>query len=126
MLANIPSTKGIRGNVQKGVVNLLLLGVLKVENDSEWGSPSFFQPKPKSNKVNFLSDFRNINKKSNQKPYPRPKIIEMLLKLEGFQYATSLYLNMGYYHIWLSKNASNLCTIIILWENIDTRFYQWE
>ena len=62
MLANIPSTKGIRGNVQKGVVNLLLLGVLKVENDSEWGSPSFFQPKPKSNKVNFLSDFRNINK----------------------------------------------------------------
>ena len=126
MLANIPSTKGIRGNVQKGVVNLLLLGVLKVENDSEWGSPSFFQPKPKSNKVKFLSDFRNINKKSNQKPYPRPKIIEMLLKLEGFQYATSLYLNMGYYHIWLSKNASNLCTIIILWENIDTRFYQWE
>ena len=43
------------------------------------------------------------------------KINEMLLKLEGFQYATSLYLNMGYYHIRLSKNASNLCTIILTW-----------
>ena len=42
-----------------------------------------------------------------------PKIIEMLLKLEGFQYASSIYLNMGYYNIRLSKNASNLCTIIL-------------
>ena len=42
-----------------------------------------------------------------------PKINEMLLKLEGFQYATSIDLNMGYYHIWLRKNPSNLCTIII-------------
>ena len=39
----------------------------------------------------------------------------MLLKLEGFKYATSLDLNMGYYHIQLSKNESNLCTIILPW-----------
>ena len=26
-----------------------------------------------------------------------------------------LDLNMGYYHIQLSKNASNLCTIVIPW-----------
>ena len=38
----------------------------------------------------------------------------MLFKLEGFKYATSLGLNMGY-HIQLSKNASNLCTIILPW-----------
>ena len=39
----------------------------------------------------------------------------MFLKLEGFQYFTSVDLNMGYYHIRLSKNASNLCTIILPW-----------
>ena len=39
--------------------------------------------------------------------------MSMLLKLEGFEYATSLDLNMGYYHIRLSKNANNLCTIIL-------------
>ena len=41
-----------------------------------------------------------------------PKINRMLLKVEGFQYAKSLDLNMGYYHIRLIKNASNLCTNI--------------
>ena len=44
-----------------------------------------------------------------------PKINEMLLKLEGFNYAASLDLKMGYYHIRLSKNKSNLCTIIFPW-----------
>ena len=37
-----------------------------------------------------------------------PNINEMLLKLEGFHYYTSLDLNMGYYHIQLRKNTSNL------------------
>ena len=39
----------------------------------------------------------------------------MLLKLEGFQYTTSLDLKLGYYHIRLSENTSNLYTIILLW-----------
>ena len=43
-----------------------------------------------------------------------PKIIEMLLELEGFKYDTSLDLNIEYYHIRLTEDASNLCTIIIL------------
>ena len=44
-----------------------------------------------------------------------PNINDMLLKLEGFQYATSIDLNMGYYHIRLRENTSNLCTINIPW-----------
>ena len=44
-----------------------------------------------------------------------PKINEMLLKLEGFKYAMSLDLNMGYYHIRLSENTNKLCTIIFFW-----------
>ena len=43
------------------------------------------------------------------------KIREIILNLEGFQYATSLELNMVYYHIRLSDQASNLCTIILPW-----------
>ena len=49
------------------------------------------------------------------KPYPIPEINEMLLKPEGFQYATSLDLKIGYFHMRLKKNASNLCTIVLLW-----------
>ena len=55
-----------------------------------------------------------------------PNINEILLKLEGFQYAMSLDLNMGYYHIHISNNTSNLCTIIMPWENIITNVYLWE
>ena len=35
--------------------------------------------------------------------------------MEGFRYATSLDLNMGYYHIRLDQNARRLCTIILPW-----------
>ena len=79
------------------------------------GTPYFAQPKPKPNQVFFLSDFKNINKKLKLKPQRMPEINEILLKLEGFHYDTSIDLNMGYHHIKLRKNASNLCTIIIPW-----------
>ena len=85
-----------------------------MEKYSEWEAPYFAQTKPKSNRVRFISDFRNLNKKLKRKPYAMPKINEMVLKLKAFRYAMSLGLNMGYYHIQLSKNASNLCTIILL------------
>ena len=39
----------------------------------------------------------------------------MLLKLEGFQWATSLDLNMGYYHIRLDAESKKLCTLIFPW-----------
>ena len=70
--------------LKKEVERLVLLGVLDAANDSEWGSPSFAQPKPKSNRVCLLSDFININKQLKRKPYPMQSINAMLLKLEGF------------------------------------------
>jgi len=38
-----------------------------------------------------------------------------MLKLEGFQYGTSLDLNMGYYHIELNPDSRKLCTIVLPW-----------
>ena len=62
-----------------------------------------------------LADLRELNKRIKRKPFPLPKINDMLQKLEGFQYATSLDLNMGYYHILLTPNASKLCTVVLPW-----------
>ena len=83
---------------------MVLLGVLKNSNDSDWGAPYFAQPKPLRNQVWFLSDFINLNKQFNQKPYPIPKINGNLLKLEVFLYATSLGLNIVYYYICCMMN----------------------
>ena len=46
-------------------------------------------------------DFRELNKRIKRKPFLIPKIQDLLLKLEGFKYRTSLDLNIGYYHIEL-------------------------
>ena len=37
------------------------------------------------------------------------------MKLEGFKYATSLDLNMGYCHIELSPFAKRVCTLVLPW-----------
>ena len=87
---------------------LVLLGVLESSNVSEWRAPSFAQPKPKTNQARFRSDFRNLNKQLKRKSYTMLKINEMLLKLDGFQYATSIDLNVRYYYIQITEDTSNL------------------
>ena len=104
----------------KKVERLVLPEVLERENDSEWVCPSFAQPKPKTNWVSFISDFINLNKKLGRKPYPMTNINEMLFKLEGFQYATSLDQNMRYYNIWLRKKGGTYVILFPLEENIVT------
>ncbi len=81
-------------------------------NRSEWAAPTFIIPK-KDGSVRFISDFRELNKRIKRKPYPIPKIQDLLLKLEGFQFATSLDLNMGYYHIELNPTSKRYCTIVL-------------
>mgnify|MGYP003324213398 CR=1 FL=1 len=96
------------------IERLVKIGVLRHITDSEWGAPNFVIPK-KDQTVRFITDFRELNKRIKQKPYPIPKIQDLLLNLEGFQWATSLDLNMGYYHIQLTPNSRRLCTIVMPW-----------
>ena len=90
---------------------LCKIGVLKKVNHSQWAVPTFIVPK-KDGSVRFISDLREINKRILRKPYPIPHIQDLLMKLEGFMYATSLDSNMGYYHIVLSPDACKICTIV--------------
>jgi RNase H-like domain found in reverse transcriptase/Reverse transcriptase (RNA-dependent DNA polymerase) len=80
-------------------------------NQSKWAAPSFIIPK-KDGTIRFINDFRELNKRIKQKPFPIPNIQNMLLNLEGFQYATSLDLNMGYYCIKLYPDSKKLCTLV--------------
>ena len=81
--------------LKKEIARLVKLGVLKEDPNSEWAAPCFIIPK-KNGTVRFLTDFRELNKCLKVKPYPLPLIQDLLLKLEGFWFATSLDLNMGY------------------------------
>ena len=108
----------------KEVERLCKLGVLERQPASEWASPSFIIPK-KDKTVCFLSDFWEVNKRLVRKPFPIPKISMLLQKIKGFSFATALDLNMGYYTIRLEPDASKICTIYFLGENIPTSNYQW-
>jgi hypothetical protein len=89
-------------------------GVLREINNSEWACPMFTIAKPDGS-LQSLPDLREVNKVVKRKPYPLPKISDMLQKLEGFLYATSLDLNMGYYHMLLTPFECRLCTIVLPW-----------
>ena len=109
-----PVPKAHEMTLKMEIDRLCKLGILKKVNRSEWAAPSFIIPK-KDNTVRFINDFRELNKRIKRIPYPIPKIQDVLLKLEGFQYATSLDLNMGYYHIRLDPASAQLCTLIFPW-----------
>jgi hypothetical protein len=57
--------------------------------------------------------YRKVNKVINRKPYPLPHIASILQELEGFQFASALDLNMGYYTIRLTPGAKDFLTAII-------------
>ena len=65
------------------VERLVKIGVLRKINNSEWAAPTFIIPKT-DDSVRFISDFGDLNKRIKRKPYPIPKIQDLLLKLEGF------------------------------------------
>jgi hypothetical protein len=74
-----------------------------------------------------LADLREVNKVIKRKPFPLPKITNMLQKLEGFMYATSLDLNMGYYyHMLLMPFSSRLCILLYYHgENMSIADFLW-
>ncbi len=76
---------------------------------------TFFHYPKKDQTVRTISDFRELNKCIVRKPYPIPQISTTLQKLEGFTYAMTLDLNMGYYTIRLDPTAAEMCTIIFPW-----------
>ena len=109
-----PVAKIHEETLKKELDRLCKLGVLKKNSDSTWAAPTFIIPK-KNGTVRFISDFRYLNKCLVRKPYPIPKIADVLQKIEGLEWATSLDLNMGYYTVHLDPYSQKLCTIVTPW-----------
>jgi hypothetical protein len=92
--------------LKKEINRLCDLGILKPQVALEYQSPSFIIPK-KNGTVRVVSDFRELNSKIQQVFYSIPRIQDILISQNGFTYATSIDLNMGYYAIRLTPNAKN-------------------
>ena len=71
-------------------------GVFRRIGESKWGFPSFIIPK-KDGRVRWLSDFRKLNSLIVRKPYPLPKIQDILLRRGKYTYFTKIDLSMMFY-----------------------------
>jgi hypothetical protein len=103
-----------KATLMKEINRLVLIGVMKRQSSLQWASPTCIIPK-KDMTAHTISDFRELNKRIVRQTYPIPKISTTLQELEGFTYATTLDLNMGYYTIRLDPMAVEMCTIIFLY-----------
>lgn len=78
----------------------------------EWAFPAFGTPK-KDGSIRLVIDFRRLNSQLVRKEYPLPTTEEILMSIQGFLYASSLDLNMGYLSIPLNENTRQILTIIM-------------
>ena len=77
---------------------------------------SFGIPNKNQKVMRFLTDFRQLNKRLVQKPFPLPKINQILYEIDGMQWASTIDLKMGYYAIRLDPDAQQYCTLITPWD----------
>ncbi len=121
-----PIPKIHKATLMKKIDRLILIGVLKWQpSSSKWALPSFIIPK-KDHTMRRISDFRELNKRIVRKPYPIPKISTTLQELEGFTYATTLDLNMGYYTTRLDPTAAKIALSYSHGVNTHIRDYHWD
>ena len=70
-------------------------------------------------KTRWISEIPSGSKRSEQsddeETISATKITDMLQKLEGFMFGTSLDLDMGYHHTRLKPFSRRLCTIVLPW-----------
>lgn len=92
--------------LQKEIMLMLELGIIEVSS-SEWCSPIVLVPK-KDGSLRFCIDFRYLNAISNFDPYPMPRIDDLLERVGGATYITTLDLSKGYWQLALAPEAKEL------------------
>jgi hypothetical protein len=108
----IPHSKIAKAKAE--VEEYVRLGIWKPNFDSPWGSPTMFLDKP-SGDLRLVTDFREVNKLLCRKPYPMPKIDELFQNIDGYDYATILDLQKGFYHVALDEKAQRIFTTVLPW-----------
>ena len=90
--------------------NMVNDGILEPCGRSHWAAPTFVVPK-KDNRVRWVSDFRELNKLIVRKPFPMPKIQDIMNRRGKYKYFTKIDLSMFFYCFELDDESKEVCTI---------------
>ena len=91
----------LKETIDKEVEEMLVLGVIE-PSSCPWQSYPVVVPKA-DGEIRLCIDFRHLNEVSNFDAYPMPKIEDLLERLGGAEYLTSLDLTKGYWQIPLRE-----------------------
>ncbi|XP_047219374.1 uncharacterized protein LOC124867136 [Girardinichthys multiradiatus] len=92
--------------LKKEINFMLELGIIEIST-SEWCSPVVLVPK-KDGSLRFCIDFRYLNSLSQFDPYPMPRVDDLLERVEGAKFITTLDLSKGYWQVALAPEARKL------------------
>ena len=101
--------------LKKEVDWLVKIGVLEVVDATKlgpWCAPSFIIPK-KDGKVRFITDYRELNKCIQRKPWPMPHVTDLIQDVGSYTHMTAIDLSMAYYHMRLDDKLSNMSTFML-------------
>ncbi|CAM5139039.1 unnamed protein product [Natator depressus] len=90
-------------DLEREVRDMLALGVIQ-PSASPWASPVVLVPK-KDGSVRFCVDYRKLNAITVSDAYPMPRPDELLDKLGGARYLTTMDLTKGYWQVPLDADA---------------------
>ncbi|KAL0894100.1 hypothetical protein ABMA27_014144 [Loxostege sticticalis] len=86
------------------IVDELLKNDIIQESNSPYASPVLLVDKPSGEK-RMCVDYRSLNKITVKEKYPMPIVEDLIDKLKGCKYYTSLDLKSGYYQINVHKDS---------------------
>lgn len=89
--------------MQKILDDLLARGIIR-ESDSPYASPIVLTKK-KNKEIRLCVDYRFINKITLRENYPLPLIEDLLDRLRGKRYFTSLDLKDGFHHVNMARDS---------------------
>ncbi|XP_026116332.1 uncharacterized protein LOC113094960 [Carassius auratus] len=92
-----------RQAIEEEVARMHQLGIIEPSR-SPWSSPIVMVPK-KDGTLRFCNDFRRLNEISSFDGYPMPRVDELLVRLGGARYISTLDLTKGYWQVPLTPDS---------------------
>lgn len=92
--------------IRQEIETMLEMGIIEPSH-SEWSCPVVLVPK-KDGSLRFCMDFRQLNAISAFDPYPMPRIDELIDRLGGAKFLTTLDLSKGYWQVPLEEGTKEL------------------